>query len=106
MQSKTSPEHNAVKLQGFLDNTDFKLPDGLKLFFDLLPGSDTVQARLIVMHLKQDTARELLRVIAVQIRSLISPKSCWRSSTSLSRRHFITYPPISPFWYTNLQQVS
>ena len=73
-ESRTSPAHGAAVLQQFLDDSDFGPPDDLKLFFDLFRDSDPTEARLIAVHLDQDTVRKLLGVVPVQIRNLMSPE--------------------------------
>ena len=63
----------AAQLTSFLDGVGFEEKEDLRLFFEILQGSDDQTARGVVAALDDATLRRLLMPIPTRLRSLLTP---------------------------------
>ncbi len=73
-EGRVSSELGARTLQAFLDETGLEQEQDLRLFFDLLHGSDRDAARRTMSALDKQTVRALMVPTPVQMRAIFQPK--------------------------------
>ena len=75
---RQSPEQGARELEDFLERTGYEREQDLRLFFDLLVGSDRSLARSIVLEMDKQTVRSLIEPVPVQLRTILDPDDLLR----------------------------
>ena len=75
---RQSPEQGARELEAFLTDTGFDQEQDLRLFFNLLVGSDRPLARRIMLKLDKQTIRSLIEPVPVQLRTILGPDDLLR----------------------------
>ena len=73
-----SPRQGARELEVFLADTGFEKEQDLRLFFDLLAGSDRSLAGKVVLELDKETVRRLIQPVPVQLRTILGPDDLLR----------------------------
>ena len=72
-EARKSPQQGATDLTAFLEETGLEQEQDLRLFFDLLLGSDHAMAREVVNHLDKETVQALMQPVPTQLRAILSP---------------------------------
>ena len=73
-KGRKSPEAGALALEGFLAETGYEQEHDLKLFFDLLNGTDNETGRRIMSRVDKATVRALIVPVPVQLRTILKPE--------------------------------
>ena len=76
--ARRSPDQGARGLEEFLADTGFEKEQDLRLFFDLLVGSDRPLARRILLASGKRTAQSLIEPVPVQLRTIFGPDDLLR----------------------------
>ena len=71
---RDDPARGASELEKFLAETGLDQQDDLKLFFDLFRDRDPDTARAVTFALADETIRELMPQIPVQLRTILDPQ--------------------------------
>ena len=72
-EGRKSPALGTKALRAYLEEADLQNEQDLRLFFDLLRGTDRELARRIVTGLDKETVRILMAPVPVQIRAIMHP---------------------------------
>ena len=73
-KGRQSPRAGARALEEFLADTGYEREHDLKLFFDLLNGTDHETARRIMSQMDKATVRALMPPAPIQLRAILQPE--------------------------------
>ena len=77
-EGRRSPQRGSDALREFLDEADLEQEHDLQLFFDLLHNADRQLSRRIMLLLENETVRDLMEPVPVQLRNLFEPDGLLR----------------------------
>ena len=73
-EGRESPEEGALALERYLEETDYRNEQDLRLFFDLFHDSDPPVAHRVMAAVSKQTVRDLMPKVPVQMRTLLWPE--------------------------------
>ena len=73
-KGRESPGAGARALEDFLADTGYEQEHDLRLFFDLLNGTDNETARRIMLKMDKATVRDLMTPAPAQLRAILQPE--------------------------------
>ena len=74
MEGEDSPRQGAIDMSGFLDSIGYGPKEDVRLFLDLMLGSDRETVNLVVMELDKTRFRRLMEVAPAQVRFILRPE--------------------------------